>query len=353
MSFLTITEQVADRIRQDLLSRRWVETLPGRDQLSRELEVNHKTVDAALLLLENEGLLVNLGAGRKRRILISKTGYRKTALRVAFLHHTPPNQTDQWIIAMQQRLLDLGHKPFSDWKSLTELGMDIRRVARMVKRTAADAWFVSAGSKDLLEWFATQKVPVFCFAGVRHGIPLAATGPDKAPPFVEATRHLLELGHSKISFLCRKQLRQPQRAKAIQAFLDELERAGIDTGPFNLPDWTESGEGFNDCLESLFKVTPPTALILDEPFLFHAGFHYLVRKGLRVPEDVSLICTDPDPNFAWCRPTVAHVNWDYNLVVRRFIRWINNLAAGKEDRRQTFTKAEYVRGETVGPAYSR
>jgi len=353
MSFLTITEQVADRIRQDLLNGRWVETLPGRDQLSRELEVNHKTVAAALLLLENEGLLVNLGAGRKRRILISKTGYRKTALRVAFLHLTPPNQTEPWILAMQQRLLDMAHNPFSARKSLTELGMDANRIARMVKSTAADAWFVSAGSKDVLEWFATQKVPVFCFAGVRHGIPLAGTGPDKAPPFVDATRHLLELGHSKISFLCRRQVRQPQPAKAVHAFLEELEGAGIDTGPFNLPDWTESGEGFSDCLDSLFKVTPPTALILDEPFLFHAGFHYLARKGLRVPKDVSLICTDPDPTFAWCRPTVAHVNWDYNLVVRRFIRWVNNLASGKEDRRQTFTKAEYVRGETVGPAPSR
>jgi DNA-binding LacI/PurR family transcriptional regulator len=123
----------------------------------------------------------------------------------------------------------------------------------MAKSTAADAWFVSAGSKDVLDWFATQKVPVFCFAGVRHDIPLAGTGPDKVPPFVVATRHLLELGHSKISFLCRKQLRQPQRSKAIQAFLDELEGAGIDTGPFNLPDWAESGEGFSDCLESLFS----------------------------------------------------------------------------------------------------
>ena len=97
----------------------------------------------------------------------------------------------------------------------------------------------------------------------------------------------------------------------------------------------------------------PASLILDEPFLFHAGFHHLVRKGLRVPEDISLICTDPDPTFAWCRPTVAHINWDYNLVVRRFIRWINNLASGKEDRRQTFTKAEYVRGGTVGLALAR
>ena len=350
--FQTIAQQVAARIRQDLLNGRWSETLPGRDQLSKELNINHKTVTDAVVMLEKEGFLVNQGPGCKRRIRISKTGYRKTALRVAFLHLTPPNQTEPWILAMQQRLLDIGHRPFSARKSLTELRMDASRVARMVKSTDADAWLVSAGSKDVLEWFAKQKVPTFCFAGVRHGIPLPGTGPDKVPPFVDATRHLLELGHSRISLLCRRQVRLPQPAKAVQAFLEELEGAGIDTGPFNLPDWAESGEGFSDCLESLFKVTPPTALILDEPFLFHAGFHYLARKGLRVPEDVSLICTDPDPTFAWCRPTVAHVNWDHNLVVRRFIRWINNLAAGKEDRRQTFTKAEYVRGETVGPAPS-
>ena len=155
MPFQTITQQVAASIRQDLLNGRWVETLPGRDQLSKEFDVNHKTVSDAVVLLERERFLVNQGPGRKRRIRISKTGYRKSELRIAFLHHTPPNQTDPWVLAMKQRLLDIGHRPFSARKSLTELGMDARRIARMAKSTAADAWFVSAGSKDVLEWFAT------------------------------------------------------------------------------------------------------------------------------------------------------------------------------------------------------
>ena len=353
MSFLTITEQVSACIRQDLLNGRWVETLPGRDQLSRELEVNHKTVDAALVLLENEGVLINQGAGRKRRIRMPDDGYQKPALRVAFLHDAPPDRTDQWVLAMQQRLLDLGHKPFSAKKSLTELRMDPSRIAGMIKRTSADAWLVTAGSREVLEWFAQQEMPSFSLFGNRIGVSIAGTGPDKSPPLAEATRHLIELGHSRISLICRRQIRLPYPARGVQAVLNELDAVGIDSGPFNLPDWMDSAEGFRNCLDSLFKITPPTALILDEPFLFHAGFHYLVRKGLRVPEDVSLICTDPDPTFAWCRPSVAHVNWDYNLVVRRFIRWVNSLASGKEDRRQTFTKAEYVRGETVGPAPSR
>ena len=37
-------------------------------------------------------------------------------------------------------------------------------------------------------------------------------------------------------------------------------------------------------------------------------------------------------------------------VARRVKRWVNNVAHGKDDRRQSFTKAEFVDGGTVGPA---
>jgi DNA-binding LacI/PurR family transcriptional regulator len=112
----------------------------------------------------------------------------------------------------------------------------------------------------------------------------------------------------------------------------------------------EGREGFGRLLDSLFGPTPPTALILDEPFLFHAAYHHLSGLGLRVPQDVSLVCTDPDPGFEWCRPPVAHIRWDYRPVVRRIQRWANNVARGKEDQRQSLTKAEFVDGGTVGKA---
>jgi DNA-binding LacI/PurR family transcriptional regulator len=111
-----------------------------------------------------------------------------------------------------------------------------------------------------------------------------------------------------------------------------------------------SNEGFECILDSLFRVTPPTALILDEPILFNAGFHHLARRGLRVPQDVSMVCTDVEPGFAWCLPAITHIRWDYHPLVRRIVRWANNVARGKDDRRQSFSKAEYVEGGTIGPA---
>ncbi len=67
--FSSITEQVARVLREGLRQGRWRGTVPGRIRLAAELGVNHKTVQAALRLLEQEGLLAPQGNGRVRRIV--------------------------------------------------------------------------------------------------------------------------------------------------------------------------------------------------------------------------------------------------------------------------------------------
>jgi DNA-binding LacI/PurR family transcriptional regulator len=109
-------------------------------------------------------------------------------------------------------------------------------------------------------------------------------------------------------------------------------------------------EGFYERLEALFQVTPPTALIIDEVAFFVAVQQFFAGRTIRVPQDVSLVCTDASPDFDWCRPTVAHIRWDTRPVVRRILRWTANVSRGKEDLRQTLTPTEFVVGGTIGPA---
>jgi DNA-binding LacI/PurR family transcriptional regulator len=75
---------------------------------------------------------------------------------------------------------------------------------------------------------------------------------------------------------------------------------------------------------------------------------FLMNRGLRVPQDVSLVCTDGSPIFEWGKPTVAH--WDTRPVVRRIVRWAATVSRGEKDLRQTLTKAEFFEGGTIGPA---
>jgi hypothetical protein len=350
---LSAAEQAANHLRERILSGIWGDEIPGAPTLAAELGINHETVIAALQLLEHEGLLANQGAGRRRKIVLPMGRVEGRGIRVALLVSDSPARGVGYMIDLRHLLEEAGHVPYFPDKTLEDLGMDVRRVARFVKKTEADAWIVCAASQEVLEWFSAQETPAFSLFGVLRGLPIAGTGPDKAPPLAEATRRLVELGHRGISFLCRRAVRLPQRALAVRTFLDELETAGIVTGEFNLPDWEESREGFGRVLDSLFGSTPPTAMILDQPFLFHAAYHHLAGLGLHVPQDVSLICTDPDPGFEWCRPPVAHFRWDYRPAVRRIVTWAANVSRGKEDRRQTMTKAEFVEGGTIGPVPGR
>lgn len=140
----------------------------------------------------------------------------------------------------------------------------------------------------------------------------------------------------------------PEPGRPEREFLDELASHDIQIGTYNLPHWENTPKGFQAILASLFQLTPPTALLIDEPFLFAVVQQFLAHQGIRVPEDVSLICTDNDPTFAWCQPTIAYIDWDTRPVVRRIVRWAANVSRGKEDVKQTFTKATFVDGGTVG-----
>ena len=345
--FLTIAEQVSEHLRGELMRGRWSGLLPGSRQLSEELEVNIKTVEVALRQLECEGVLAGQGVGRKRRIMVPD-GKMVSPLRVALLKYDPLSHAAGYMIDLQHLLAEAGHTAFFPDKSLTELGMNVPRISRFLAGLNAAAWVVTAGSRELLEWFAAQPMPVFALFGRREGLPIAAIGPDKPPAVAAATRHLLGLGHRRIVLLARRERRMPEPGKSERLFLDELENHGIPSGSYHLPDWEETIDGFHDCLDSLFRVTPPTALIIDEAPFFVAALQFLAHRRIMVPEEISLVCSDDDPAFAWCKPMVTHIRWDTRPVVRRIVRWAANVSRGRRDVRQTLTRAEFVPGGTVG-----
>ena len=349
---LDTSGQIAAHLRGELARGRWTGTMPGQIVLADELGASHNAVEAALRQLEVEGLLVPQGPGRRRRIAVPDDQAAQP-LRVAILDHDPPALAlaEGYMAELLHLLGEAGHRVFFVKKCLQELRMDVGRVARLVRQTEADAWVVRAGSREVLEWFAAQPLPVIALFGRRRGMPLAGVGPDKVPASVAATRRLIELGHHRIVMLARRLRRLPTPGMVESSFLGELAAHGIETGAFNLPDWEETIEGFHARLEGLFRHTPPTALIIQEaPFLV-AALQFLGRRGLRVPEDVSLVCTDADPAFAWCQPTIAHIRWDSRPVARRVVRWVANVSHGKDDRRQTLTKAEFVPGGSIGPVW--
>lgn len=342
-------EQMAEYLRGELRRGRWSGSMPGVLRMERDLGVNRNTLEGALRLLEKEGLLVPQGAGKRRKIVATDEG-APPSLRLGLLYYEPEDRGRGYMIQLLHQLEEAGHAAFGVRSSLLDLGMKVNRVTRLVEETQADAWVIVSGSREILEWFAGQSLPAFALFGRRRGLPIAAAGPDKPPALVAVTRRLIELGHQRIVLLARAERRIPDPGATEQAFLDELAAHGLPVGAYNLPDWEETVTGFHRCLESLMQVTPPTALIIDEAPFFTAAMQFLARRGIRVPEDMSMVCCDSDPHFEWCDPPVARIQWDHRPVVRRVVRWADQVSRGKSDQRQIETKAEFVEGGTIGRA---
>ena len=350
----SVSEQTAAHLRDGLLEGRWRGKLPGVVALAAELGVAKATLRAALRVIEGEGLIaLETGTGRSCRVICQPVQTRRR-LRIGILLYEPMAQENTEIFellsVLKHALEDEGFDPFLSTQTQSGLRHDAGRIAGYVGKTPADAWVIVAGARPVLEWFAAQPAPCIAFAGRRDNLAIASVGPDKAPATAEATRCLIALGHRRILFICRKLRRVPEPGPVERAFLDELTRQRLPVSDFNLPDWEETPEGFQTLLREIFRISKPSALIVDEVPFFFATQQFLLRRGIRVPDDVSLVSTDTDPNYVWCVPSIAHLRWDYRPVIRRIVSWATNVSKGRKDLKQTTVAAEYIPGGTVATA---
>lgn len=345
---LSAVEQLAAHLRQEILSGHLDGEMPGVAQLVNRLGVGTKTVVGALAILKREGLLEAHGERKRVRIAAGLPGGR-SGLQIRILLYDANDLHDEYTVELRHRLEKRGHQVEFAKKTLTDLRFDVKRVARLVGAAGGDAWVIRAGSRPVLEWFASRPVPAFAMFGRQTGLPMASLATLKSPAVAKALERLVELGHRRIVLLTREERRKPTPGLFERRFLEALERLGISTGEFNLPEWEDSPQGFHLCLDSLFRHTPPTALFLAEPALYFSTQQYLLRKGILVPKDVSMISLDDHPAFGWFHPQVSHIRNDTSRWVPRIVQWADNVAKGKEDRQETLSLAEFVEGGSMGP----
>lgn len=324
--------------------------------MANELDVSRHTVRRALKILENEGVVDRRGNGRSRGISSSGAAVAlQRPLRVAVLRAetaiTDNPQSSMMLAEIMHSLEAAGYAALYCEKSQMELNHHVPRLTRQLAAAGADPWVIEGGSRPLLEWCAAQETPCLALYGRTAGLSLARTGPDTVPAYGDATRQLIALGHRRIVLIVREGFRKPPVGGCELAFLNELKAHGIPTGSYNLPDWEETSEGFRRLMESLFKSTPPTALIIDEVCWFIAALGFLVRRGIRVPEQVSLVSGDCEPVLEMCNPGFAHMRWDNRRIVRRVVRWVDAVRKGKADRKTINVPAEFVPGGSSGPVW--
>ncbi|PXA03362.1 hypothetical protein DDZ13_11740 [Coraliomargarita sinensis] len=234
-------------------------------------------------------------------------------------------------------------------KSLKDLNLDPERIASFVKEISCDAWIVIAGPKDVLSWFAEQPFPTLAIFGNLPKGPISGIGPCHLNALKECLEKLIILGHEKISIFSRKERRPPNPGVPERQLLQTLEENGLPITEQTFPEWEESLSGFRASLQSLFATSRPSAVIFQEPELVMAAQQFLYQQGMKIPEHVSVFCTDYDPRFEWSVPAIAHSKWDFREVVSAAVKWAGNVSNGKPETSKNILDAKFIAGETIGP----
>ncbi|HEX5789720.1 MAG TPA: substrate-binding domain-containing protein [Luteolibacter sp.] len=343
-----MTNQAVEILREGMRTGRWKDTLPGRERLAEELGVSHQTIEQAMRLLAKEGWLKSQGPGRRRRIILPEGNAVPKDFRVMYLSYESMNPGLPQALDLLEQLRKAGFAVEVAPKSLLDLDMDVKRVARLVQQNPADAWIICSGSREVLEWFSQQATPAYAYFGNKVDIPIAGCSIRRNMPML--IQRLAKLGHSRIVLLCREENLAPKLSAFANLYVESLKAAGITPSSYHMPVWGYKPEGLQRCLDSLYQLTPPTALITSETAIMIAMRDHLARRGILSPRDVSLISLDQSPFFTWSNPQVAHFYWDPRPLHRRVVRWAKQVALGKDDRRQINTSAKFFEGGTIGPA---
>ncbi|MFF9374140.1 LacI family DNA-binding transcriptional regulator [Streptomyces griseoluteus] len=168
-----------------------------------------------------------------------------------------------------------------------------------------------------------------------------------------ATRHLIDLGHTRIGAIGG-----PSRMMCARARLDgyraALETAGLPADPALIREGDfhhESGHRLG--LDLLGRPGRPTAVFAGND-LQALGLYEAARElGLRVPEDVSVVGFDDLPVARWVGPPLTTVRQPLTEMAEAAARLV--LELGRGEREGTATRLELatslvVRSSTAAPA---
>ena len=154
----------------------------------------------------------------------------------------------------------------------------------------------------------------------QHRIPYVLIDPVLEPPpgvvsvgaanwqgGVTATEHLLALGHERIAVIAGHQRKMCSSAR-VAGYRSALASAGIR----HRPEYVRHA-GFDESvahrrmLDLLDLREPPTAVFVCSDRMALGVYEALAERGLRVPEDVSVVGFDDLPESRWASPALTTV----------------------------------------------
>lgn len=337
-------------LREAIASGRWQDELPGERRLCEEWHISRPTLRAALNALASEGV-ITISQGKPTRVAQQAAATVKSApktLTVGLLSpeplHAMPPFALLWVDELRSQLASEGHllqihvgRAWSGGKN------PARALASLTGTVPATTWVLYRSTEAMQKWFEERQVPCVVVGSLFKGIHLPSVDRDYRAVCRHAVGAFAARGHQRICLL----IQEPQYAgdRASEAGFEEGLQAAAGrqvTGYIQRHDG--SREGLLKALDRMLSARQrPQALIIARSSYALTVCTALLQRGLRIPQDMAIICRDDDSFLDETVPQIAR----YSITASTFAKRVFRLVRQPGAKGDTQVMPEFVRRESL------
>lgn len=360
-------QKVVEDLRRRVLAKEWApeQMLPAQRALSREYDVSQATIAIAMRTLQAEGAIHSTpGIGAFPAESFNPDDTRPSVLPTIGLRGSYVNTSDKSGIPQKRYI---GGVLNSIWQRANEINCPLllmpgnNRLTRQYCQSQGVEGIIFLGGQSYQEAMSLRQsgFPVIIANEPTGFTSINFINHDHANSLTEAVNAFIDHGHERIAVMLPSTTMPDSFQKLKPLFINTLYSRDIH---YNVnPYWTyvqrdasvvDDLRGAEQALEALLDLPePPTAILFfTETFLQYA-LKVFARRNLRVPEDISIICSPYNPYFY---PDISGFEIQYDKMASQLIEGIHKTIENPFYHLQQLIPAKYIdRGTVAAPPQNR
>jgi len=308
----------------------WKETLPGERDLADQLQVSRPTLRAALSLLQKDGM-IRTAHGKRRLILrVELPAASSRRLMIGLVDRTPVAEVRQLTFQLMMELRNHLHRDGFESEYLIappqSLRTDRQKLEDFIKKRSLTCCVLMRSSEEDQKQLYDQGVPTLVLGTAYPSTELPSLDVDYYSVCRHAAGTFLHRGHRKL-VLIRSDNRIAGDHASVEGFMDGIAQSPHPDAHATVIRHRSLPTDLNRKLDRLLSSgkSRPTGIFTFSALETLITIMHLQRRGISVPEDMSLIARDLDLFFNCLEPTITHYAYDNSAVCRRLTRFVRQL----------------------------